>query len=390
MGVRGRVRLTAIVVAVMLVAGACVYPIPGPGEPVPTLEATVTVDLSGATATVQVTVRELDVNFVQVWPDGLGGPVGPGDREAPWELTVPVGALTPGGHRMVVAAFGDDTVVAEGIDYQLVGCNGSVASCATGYDQVRTVTTHNAMSSSADGWIGPNHHLDVPAQLASGVRGLMLDTYRAGDDNGFGNPQVAGVPPDTGYLCHTLCALGSQPLVEGLVEIGAFLDANPGEVVTLIIESYLDHDLTAGAFAAAGLLDDTYVHPGGAWPTLGALVAADTRLVVLQDRIVDPAHPWLMNVWDHAFETHFDNQVPADFSCAPNRGNPANALFILNHFLTQVFGSPDLAAQVNGEPLIGDRIDQCEGERGATATFVAVDFSTIGDVHTAVAEANAG
>ena len=98
-----------------------------------------------------------------------------------------------------------------------------------------------------------------------------------------------------------------------------------------------------------------------------------------QDVAVNPAFPWLMNVWTHAFETHFSNSVPEDFSCADNRGSPSNDLFILNHFLTDVFGSPALAEQVNYNPLLQGRIGECETFHGAIANFVTVDFVSIGD-----------
>lgn len=62
----------------------------------------------------------------------------------------------------------------------------------------------------------------------------MLDTYRAGDLNDFGQIQVVGVDPDTAYLCHVVCGIGKQLLVEGLTEIR--------------------------------LIPYTYVHAGGAWP----------------------------------------------------------------------------------------------------------------------------
>ena len=382
-------RTLVLTAALLLGASACVYPIPGPGEPVPDLDVGIDVDVAAATVTVSVQVTDHTTDFVRVWPDGFGAPAGPLDDAAPWQVTFAADELTAGDHTMTVVAVGGGTVVVDTADYRVTACNGAVVLCTRPYDQVRNVTTHNAMSSAADGWFGPNQNDDVPVQLASGVRALMLDTYRAGDLTPAGNPQVPGVDPDTGYLCHTLCGLGSQPLVEGLAEITAFLDGNPGAVVTLIIESYLDHDLTAAAFVAAGL--DTYVFtplPGQAWPSLGELVQSGSRLVVMQDRAVDPTYPWLLDVWAQSFETHFDNAVPEDFSCDPNRGDPANDLFILNHFLTQIFGSPALAEQVNHDPLLTDRIVECETTHTAVANFVTVDFADIGDVSTAVEALN--
>ncbi len=381
----GHRRLLTLVLTVVLGASACVLPVPGPGQPVPTIQASIDVDTAAATVSVAVTVQDLAPDFVQVWPDGFAGPAGPRDTQAPWVVTFDAGDLAPGPHRLTVLAAGGGAVVALPFDYQLVGCNGAVSLCTRPFDEVRTVTTHNAMSSAADGWIGPNHDLDVPAQLASGVRALMLDTHRAGDINLLGTPQVPGVDPDAAYLCHTICALGQQPLDEGLGEIKVFLDQHPGAVVTLIIESYLNHDLTAAAFVSSGLDAYTFTPvPGHPWPTLGELVESGERLIVTQDRPVDPTHPWLLDVWAEAFETHFDNGAPEDFSCAPNRGSPANDLFILNHFLTDVFGHPDLADQVNHDPLLTSRIVECEAAHATVANFIAVDYSDIGNVHAAV------
>ena len=159
-------------------------------------------------------------------------------------------------------------------------------------------------------------------------------------------------------------------------------------MITFILESYLSHELTAQAFDEADLTHYTYVHTADAWPTLGQMIDAGTRLVVLQDKSVDPNYPWLMNVWSHAFETHYSAATPDDFSCAVNRGDTANDLFIFNHFLTEVFGSPDLAEQVNYNPLLLDRIRECEAFHAVPANFVTVDFVDIGDTVSAVKALN--
>lgn len=366
-----------------LLATACVWPVPAPGDPVPTIESTATWSATTGTVTLTVTVAELSPTRVRVLPDGTNASA-IDDTTAPFVFELDTAVLVKGAEGVLVAATDGATIVVEIEPLPSVGCNGHSELCAVSFDQVRNITTHNAMSNAADGWTGPNQTHDVPAQLAQGVRGLMLDTYRAGDLNDIGNPQVPGVDPDDAYLCHSFCALGSQPLVEGLTEIRQFLDADPGAIVTLIIESYLSHDLTAAAFDASGLTPYAYVHSGGSWPTLGELIDAGERLVVLQDEPVDSAYPWLMNVWTHSFETHFSASEPDDFSCAENRGSPVNDLFILNHFLTNVFGSPTLAAQVNGNPLLVDRAVECEEFHDTAATFVTVDFFEIGDVGEAV------
>lgn len=331
------------------------------------------------TLTIDVTFSNISPTTVRLFPQGLAGGWVELDNSAPFSFAINATVFEPGEYEMVVTA--DDGVVylSENQLITVSGCNGSHDLCARRYDDVRYATTHNAMSNANDEWVGPNQNLDVPAQLALGVRGLMLDTYRAGDLNQFGQIQVPDADPDASFLCHALCAIGKQPLAEGLSEIREFLDANPGAVVTFIIESYLNHELTVSAFNAANLMQYAYQHTVGPWPTLGQMVDSGTRLVVLQDVSVNPVYPWLMNVWDHAFETHFSAAVPEDFSCADNRGSPSNDLFIFNHFLTGVFGSPEFAEQVNYNPLLLDRVNECEALYTRPANFVTVDFVDIGD-----------
>ena len=247
-------------------------------------------------------------------------------------------------------------------------CNGHEELCERHYDEVAYPMAHNAMSNAEDGWIAPNQNFGITRQLDEGIRGLMLDTYE--EDGEL-------------LLCHSVCLAGSQPLVEGLDEITVFLEANPGEVVSIIFENYITHAQTAAAFDESGLIDFVYSHEvGEQWPTLGGLIEADTRLVVFQEKLPqEDEFPWLMNIWDHAWETPFSFETPNDFTCDPNRGDPANPLFLLNHFLTAPLGGdPNFAEMVNYNPLFIERARQCEEEGDALPNFVAVDFYDIGDL----------
>ncbi|MCB1841368.1 MAG: hypothetical protein KDI09_00260 [Halioglobus sp.] len=356
----------------------------------PRISASVSWSATAATLTVDVAVENMTPGRVRLFPKGLTGDWVEADTSAPFSFVLDVGDLPPGEQAMLITAEDGSISSSARIPITVGGCNGNQALCSRRYDELRYATTHNAMSNAANAWNGPNQNWTVTDQLAAGVRALMLDTYRAGDISQFGTLQVPGVDPDTAYLCHVLCAIGKQPLVEGLREIREFLDANPGAVVTLILESYLSHALTANAFDASGLAAYAYTHPGGTWPTLGDMVDTGKRLVVLQDKTVNPAYPWLMNVWTHAFETHFSAATPADFSCADNRGTPANTLFIFNHFLTEVFGSPALAEQVNFNPLLVERIEECETRYARPANFITVDFVDIGDTLATIRALNHG
>jgi len=252
-------------------------------------------------------------------------------------------------------------------------CNGAPELCDRRYDEVSYATTHNANSNAEEGFTGPNQQYGVARQLADGVRGLMLDThYDAG----------------TVMLCHAFCSLGKKPLLATLVEIREFLEREPYEIVSIIFESYVSAADTGAAFAAAGLLP--YVHAQGVadpWPTLREMIAADRRLVVFTDS-GGGTYPWYHHVWNYAFETHYSFSTPASLSCTPNRGNPANRLFILNHFLTQVFGSRALAEQINHNPLFVDRANACAAANAALPNFVTVDFHDIGDTFAVVRSLN--
>lgn len=260
-------------------------------------------------------------------------------------------------------------------------CNGAVELCARRYDEVAYPTTHNAFAAISEGWTFANQTPGIAQQLEDGVRGLMLDVWNfpAGSH-------------DT-WLCHGTCQLGAtpglrEPLVDGLVRIRTFLDAHPAEVVTLILESYVTAADFAQAFAASGLLAYAHSHTiGAAWPTLQQMIDAGTRVVVLTDS-GGGAFPWYLPVFTLAFETDFDNQVPADFSCADNRGDPGSDLFILNHFLTQTVGQPALAELVNHEPSFGDRARECWQFQGQLPNFVTVDFYEIGDLFSVTRDLN--
>ena len=223
----------------------------------------------------------------------------------------------------------------------------------------------------------PNQRYAVPTQLRDGVRGLMLDLHY-GDEGAL-------------LLCHGDCAFGSQPLVEGFTELNRFLTAHPREVVTVILESYVSPEDLQQALVAAGLAVRAYRPvPGQPWPTLGEMIEADTRFVVLSDVRADLADfPHQGYVWDHAWETHWHAQRPTDLNCDPNRGDPGHPLFIFNHFLTYPVALEHLAESVNHDPDLSARVERCAAESGRRPNFVTVDFYDIGDVLSVVEALNA-
>lgn len=149
-------------------------------------------------------------------------------------------------------------------------CNGHAEFCDRRYSNLTLVGSHN----SAFVGTGPadNQETDVAAQLAQGVRFLQAQTH-------FDNNTIK--------LCHTLCALEDAGPLEGyLGGVKAFLDANPREVVTLLITNQDGQPGSAfdAVFRAAGIQGYGFA-PGSnltlnQWPTLGQMIDNGQRLVV--------------------------------------------------------------------------------------------------------------
>jgi hypothetical protein len=287
------------------------------------------------------------------------------------------GRVTPADVALVARAHGSGV------------CNGAAELCARRFDQVAYATTHNAMSARFEPYLYSilvsNQCSGVPAQLEDGIRALMLDIHWY---------QLEGAEEPELLLCHSDCDFGAQPLVDGLAEVRAFLDASPAEVISFIIETNADtapmEAAIRDAFAASGLLPYAHVQaPGAPWPTLAEMIAADRRLVVLTDD-GDPQSgctadgspcPWYHYLWGgFAFETPFTARTPAELTCADLRGAPGDDLFILNHFLTVNIGLPRFARQVNFDPLLSRRARECWEYQGRIPNFPTVDFYEIGSV----------
>jgi len=99
-----------------------------------------------------------------------------------------------------------------------------------------------------------------------------------------------------------------QPAISVLKEIQAFLEANPSEIVTIIIEDYVTSPkgLTK-VFNAAGLRK--YWFPvsrmpknGGDWPTVDDMVQKNQRLVVFTSKAAKEASEGIAYEWRYLVE----------------------------------------------------------------------------------------
>jgi hypothetical protein len=256
------------------------------------------------------------------------------------------------------------------------GCNGVDALCTRSFDQVAYLTTHNAMSSSAYSFLGPNQTYSFTGQLDRGVRALMLDIHR----NGESPLPAADLPSDAVLLCHEYCAIGHLSLVTGLAEIKAWLDDHPREVITLILENYVSASDLDTAMTDSGLAPRLFDHAVGTpWPTLGEMIAADRRVVVLTDS-QGSQRPWLLPAFAEAWDTNWSAAATGDLTCGVNRGSFSNRLVILNNFLTNPIASTGLADAANSNPFLAQRIESCRADWGGRIpNFVTVDFFERGD-----------
>ena len=256
-------------------------------------------------------------------------------------------------------------------------CNGSLDLCSKQYNEVAYLTTHNAFNSDEDGLLFPNQTYNIASQLNDGVRGLMIDVY----NDLFGTPVVY----------HSIIALGYIPLSDIFNDIKIFLDNNPNEVITIILECYVTANDIENEINQAGLSNYLYAH-NSVWPTLQNMIDNDNRLVIFSD--VDDASSsqnWYHYVWDYAVETHYSVNTIDDFTCDFNRGDPLNDLFIFNHFVTDAtlgYGLYTESNDVNSNPFFITRALDCQNQTNKFPNFVTVDYYELGDGLTVVDQLN--
>ena len=310
------------------------------------------------------------------------------------------------------------------------GCNGYLELCPMPINQIVWPASHNAMSSTAYDFFSAEHILTVAEQLNAGNRFLMLDAYYGYDDHGLVRTNLAGgiskdelrkergadavreldrlnaltgVADTSGkkqdvYFCHDFCELGAVPAVKVFEDVNAFLDRNLTDVVILDLEDYVKPADVKRALQESGLWDRVYrLKPGEPIPTLLDLVdpknpdaTENPRRVILMSEKHGGEAKWLPGTYALSQETPFTFTSVNQFSCAPNRGKTDKPFFIVNHWL-RPNGPPDPgeANQVNSTRTLTKRMQTCITERGALPNALAVDFTSIGDMHGVVNEFNA-
>ena len=270
-----------------------------------------------------------------------------------------------------------DTITDSEIDNENepITCNGFEQLCDRSYSDVVYATTHNSMSNKDAHWVSPNQIHGIPQQLQDGIRGFMLDTHYDEENN------------NALSLCHGDCMFGKIDLVEALGYFKTFLDTNPNEVLTLITESYISADDTAGAFKDSGLDSYVFTPPEDMlhWPTLRQMIENHTNVVVF-DHDGSDKYKWYLKQDKYCWETPWHNTSTDDFDCSVLRGNVDNDLLIINHFLygAMDLASADLSKEANSNPLLINRRNKCKNETGQLPNFITVNHYSIGNIFDAV------
>ena len=249
-------------------------------------------------------------------------------------------------------------------------CNGSNDLCNKRYNEVAYLTTHNAFNSKQDRYLFPNQKSNISEQLNNGVRALMIDVY---DDNG------------STVVYHAYKFLGSQPLSVYLNDIKDFLDNNPNEILTIILETYTSSNAIENEINKVGLLK--YLHTqdvNSIWPKLQTMIDSNKRLVILSDKNdANEKQSWYHYVWNFAVENKY-----GEINCEFNRGNPENSLFIFNHFITSLTGNKENANKVNSFKYLMNHITNCKDLKNKFPNFITVDFYEIGESIDVVSKLN--
>ncbi len=332
----------------------------------------------------------------------------PRSRPSPWAPALAVvmviattglamAVVLPGPRATPVAAAGEPG-----------GCNGLRAMCDRRLDQVVFAATHNSYAAADEpGWLFANQRFGIARQLRDGVRALLIDIHLGAPDPASGRIRTdleaegsdrnkvarelspaalrtadrlvgrAGVGKPVGrrqaYLCHTLCELGAEPLDEQLGIIRRFLTSNPREVVILFVEPYVPVATVESALRDADLLSEApVIDPAAPLPTLGELVRADTRLVVLAEED-GGARPWYLDGFKFVQDTPLGATRPSQLSCDRYRGEADSPLLMLNHWIPPFPPSVTRNQRIGGSYLRG-RIGRCERQRGMLPNLLAVDF----------------
>ncbi|HEX8593535.1 MAG TPA: hypothetical protein VF682_09680 [Pseudomonas sp.] len=272
----------------------------------------------------------------------------------------------------------------------------SVQASVTGLDKPFNenywVTTHNSYEKI-------NQNLkEMPQQLRDGVRGFMLDIYPDEGKSGANRIKV----------CHKKIACYGAFSNHLKNEFIPFLKANPTEVVTIFLETYVERQDLQQVFDSIPELGNYSFNPANfppaRWPTPKEMTAQNNRLILMTDKREVAGNytvngktvsvlfdqDWIVqNHWDTLGVAASNIEKAHNWSC-PTRwdwlplstGAVASStqkqwprLFLMNQFHTATSTVPDSAAYDNNLTYLLRRAANC----GIKPNFVGINNYQNGD-----------
>ncbi|SCV71075.1 BQ2448_3837 [Microbotryum intermedium] len=299
-------------------------------------------------------------------------------------------------------------------------CNGHSEFCSRSYSKVSIVGTHNSYGVSA-GNVAANQNYTVTTQLNNGIRLLQVSSVESTCWEleltvlTCSPPQVQGhMNNGSLHLCHTSCfLLDAGTLTSYLTLVKAWLDANPNEVVTLVLvnSDAIPPSTWAASYSASGMDDYSYT-PSSVpiayedWPTYNSLISSGKRAISFLAQNADfEAVPYLIDEFTNVWETPYDVsecenyclvthiETSTSFPCTVNRvtGSYSGKMYMMNHFLGrnvtllgETFTVPATSSlnQTNaatGTGSLGAQALSCFSQYKYYPTFTLVDYYDVGN-----------
>ena len=221
-------------------------------------------------------------------------------------------------------------------------CNGLVVLCLRTYDNVTFPETHNAFSTHQDGIYYPasNHQTGLDAQWAAGMRAFMIDThYETLGDERVESVRLCHGDDDRGF---SPCIYGNVDSVSWLSNLQSKMNENPRDVVTLLVENYVQPDHLLAVFEQANLREKMYLHTlNTPWPTLQEMIEQETNLVVFWEQGGDSSHPWVHDFLTYSWTTNYAEENTEDMNCDLLRGDVEQEVYHMNNWLRGPLGLSD-------------------------------------------------
>ena len=255
--------------------------------------------------------------------------------------------------------------------------------CLRTYDNVTFPETHNAFATEDDGIFYPasNHRTGFNPQWQAGMRAFMIDThYETLNDESIGNVKLCHGDDSRGA---SPCRYGNVSAVDWLSNLKNKMDDEPQDVVTLLVENYVQPDHLEQVFLDSGLMDKVFYHQmNEPWPTLQTLIDEQTNLVVFWEQGADSNHPWIHDFLAHSWTTNFGEKSTSEMNCDVLRGDGNQVVYHMNNWLSNAVGlaDPTQAGDANDVDFLVDRANECWTQHGKRPTFIAVDWWHEGDV----------